>query len=306
MSWSGSWPGAIQALSVPCSARRLLQAVVPLACLALGIRPAVARRDLGGRGAGEPVRGGRARGRRLRRRPDRPPPPPSRASPAAHPGTTGAGLAQLAAGLTLLEGGRAADAVGPLAAADVRRTALADYALAGLAGGLTTLGQPQKAADAAAALVLAYPQSPLLCAALLQERRGRGGRRPPDARAASLRAPADVVSRLRGAARCCGSAVLRLAPGRPEDGVRRVGAARPRRCPRRPRRKDARRSLAALGALLPPRGLARTARARRAEGDGARRRGSLPGRGGAAAREPRARAAGARRRAGPGARWAAR
>ena len=63
----------------------------------------------------------------------------------------------------------------------MRRTALADYALAGMAGGLATLGQPQRAADSAAALVARHPQSPLLCDALSVG--ASSGRRPAARRA---------------------------------------------------------------------------------------------------------------------------
>jgi soluble lytic murein transglycosylase len=83
-----------------------------------------------------------------------------------NPASVAAGLAQLEAGLTLVESGRAAAGIASLESPDVRRTGLADYALAGLAEGYAAMGQAQRAADSAAALVLAHPQSPLLCDAL--------------------------------------------------------------------------------------------------------------------------------------------
>ena len=251
MSWSGSWPGATRAPSVPCSARRLLQAVVPLACLTLGVRPAAAAgtwveaapanpSEAAVRAVVESGATGPAAAAAFAR------------VAAAHPGTTGAGLAQLAAGLTLLDNGRAADAIAPLEAADVRRTALADYALAGLAGGLTTLRQPQKAADAAAALVLAYPQSSLLCAAVLQS---------AEAEECALR-PTRALTHYERLLTSCpgyeGRALLRLATLRVRQGDRQTAYAAwerlDRTLPASPEAKEARRSLAALAALLPPAG----------------------------------------------------
>ena len=168
---------------------------------------------------------------------------------AAHPGTTGAGLAQLAAGLTLLEAGRAADAVAPLEAADVRRTALGDYALAGLAGGLSTLRQPQKAADAAAALVLAYPQSPLLCAAVLQSAEAE------EAAARPTRALPHYEHLLTSCPGYEGRALLRLATLRLRQGDQQTAYAAwerlDRTLPASPEARDARRALASLAALLP-------------------------------------------------------
>ncbi|MET0556550.1 MAG: transglycosylase SLT domain-containing protein [Vicinamibacteria bacterium] len=171
---------------------------------------------------------------------------------AAHPGTAGAGLAQLAAGLALLEDGRAADAVTPLAAPDVRRTALADYALAGLAGGLTTLGQPQKAADAAASLVLAFPQSPLLCTAVLKSAEAEEGAQRP------TRALPHYERLLTSCPGYEGRALLRLATLRLRQGDRQTAYAAwerlDRTLPASPEAKDARRLLPQLASLLPPAG----------------------------------------------------
>jgi hypothetical protein len=169
----------------------------------------------------------------------------------SHPGTTGAGLAQLAAGLTLLEADRAAEAVAPLEAADVRRTALADYALAALASGLSTLRQPQKAADAAAALVLAYPQSPLVCPAVL---------RSAEAEEAAARPTRALPHYERLLTSCPGyeaRALVRLATLRLRQGDRRTAYAAwerlDRTLPASPEARDA-RALAGLAALLPPPG----------------------------------------------------
>jgi soluble lytic murein transglycosylase len=169
---------------------------------------------------------------------------------AANPGTSGAGLAELAAGLALLEGGRTAEAIAPLEASDVRRTALADYALAGLAGGLSSLRQPQKAADAAAALVLAYPQSPLLCAAVL---------RSAEAEEAAARPTRALPHYERLLTSCPGyeaRALLRLAALRLRQGDRQTAFAAwerlDRTLPGSPEAQDARRTLPALAALLPP------------------------------------------------------
>lgn len=81
------------------------------------------------------------------------------------PGTAASGLARLAAGLRLLEGRRAADAVPHLAHPDVQRTLVSDHALVGLGRAQESLGQ----LDAAARSYAAAGQDPagaLACAAL--------------------------------------------------------------------------------------------------------------------------------------------
>lgn len=87
---------------------------------------------------------------------------------AVHPGTTGSGLAQLAAGLALLDADRDADAVPFLLHPDVQRTALTDRAAFGL-------GRAHEAAKKDAAAGQAFlraadvaPQGPLFCPALLR------------------------------------------------------------------------------------------------------------------------------------------
>ena len=87
---------------------------------------------------------------------------------AVHPGTTGSGLAQLAAGLALLDADRDADAVPFLLHPDVQRTALTDRAAFGLA-------RAQEAAQKDAAAGQSFlraadldPQGPLFCTALFR------------------------------------------------------------------------------------------------------------------------------------------
>jgi peptidoglycan lytic transglycosylase len=168
---------------------------------------------------------------------------------AENPASVAAGLAQLEAGLTLVESGRAAAAIPFFESPDVRRTALADYALAGMAEGFAALGQADRAADSAAALVLAHPQSPLLCDALArgaesEERAGRQARSVP------------IYERLLTS--CPGyepRTLLRLATLRARQGEAKLAGAAyerlDREFPASPEAKDARRLLRTLEAQLP-------------------------------------------------------
>ena len=166
-----------------------------------------------------------------------------------NPASVAAGLAQIEAGLTLMEGGRAAAALPFFESPDVRRTALADYALAGMAESFAALGQAQRAADSAAALVLAHPQSPLLCQALAlgaesEEKAGRAARAVP------------VYERLLGS--CPGfepRTLLRLATLRARAGDGKAAGAAyerlDREFPASTEAKEARRTLRTLEAQLP-------------------------------------------------------
>lgn len=247
MSWCGSWPGAIRALLARCSSRRLLPpagAVVLVVAewSAAGahtwVDPGPANpQEAAIRGAIDGGASGPARADALKR------------VAAANPASVAAGLAQLEAGLTLVESGKAAAALPYLESPDVRRTALADYALAGMAEGFAALGQAQRAADSAAALVLAHPQSPLLCDALSrgaesEERAGRAARAVP------------LYERLLTS--CPGyepRTLLRLATLRARGGETKMAGAAyerlDREFPGSPEAKDARRMLRALEAQLP-------------------------------------------------------
>jgi soluble lytic murein transglycosylase len=86
---------------------------------------------------------------------------------AQHPGTTASGLAQLAAGLLLLERGRPVDALAPLQHADVRRTALLDHALFGVARALEGTADA-RAARAYVEAAGANPQGAVVCPALFR------------------------------------------------------------------------------------------------------------------------------------------
>jgi soluble lytic murein transglycosylase len=84
----------------------------------------------------------------------------------AHPGTAASGLARLAAGLLLLDAGQPAEAVAHLRHADVALTAVADYGALALARSLEAK-DARAAADAYQSLLQSFPETPLVCAALL-------------------------------------------------------------------------------------------------------------------------------------------
>jgi soluble lytic murein transglycosylase len=85
----------------------------------------------------------------------------------AHPGTPASGLARLTAAWTLTEDGRGSDAVPHLRHPDIARTALADHAALALARG-SSLTDPVGAAAAYEAIAQSFPDSPLVCAALIE------------------------------------------------------------------------------------------------------------------------------------------
>jgi soluble lytic murein transglycosylase len=81
-----------------------------------------------------------------------------------HPGTVASGLAHVAAGLTLADADRLTEAAAHLRHADVARTALADYAALAVARGIA---DPRGAGEAYQSVVDGFPDTPLLCPALL-------------------------------------------------------------------------------------------------------------------------------------------
>jgi soluble lytic murein transglycosylase len=87
---------------------------------------------------------------------------------AVHPGTTGSGLGQLAAGLALLDAARDADAVPFLLHPDVQRTALVDRAVFGLARAHEAARKDAAAGQAFLRAADLEPQGPLFCAALFR------------------------------------------------------------------------------------------------------------------------------------------
>jgi len=87
---------------------------------------------------------------------------------AAHPGTLVSGLAQLAAGLTLVDGQGGADAIACLTHPDVARTALQDLALRAKGDALEQSGDKSGAAEAYFAAAAARPEGPVVCEALLR------------------------------------------------------------------------------------------------------------------------------------------
>lgn len=87
---------------------------------------------------------------------------------AAFPGTAVSGLAQLGAGLALLDAGRPADAVPALRGSDIARTSLLDRALFGLAQAHEGQGALAEAGSAYVAAADARPDGPVVCPALFR------------------------------------------------------------------------------------------------------------------------------------------
>lgn len=85
-----------------------------------------------------------------------------------HPGTTGSGLAQLAAGLALLDADRDAEAVPFLLHPDIQKTALADRAVFGLARAYETAKKDEAAGPTFLRAADMDKQGPLFCPALMR------------------------------------------------------------------------------------------------------------------------------------------
>ncbi|HEY2944521.1 MAG TPA: transglycosylase SLT domain-containing protein [Vicinamibacteria bacterium] len=85
----------------------------------------------------------------------------------AHPGTLASGLAQLEAGLRLLDERRSAEAIPFLQHPDIRQTHLADYALFAQGEAYANTRDYPRAAAAHLSVLEQYPSSPLRCGALL-------------------------------------------------------------------------------------------------------------------------------------------
>ncbi|MBN2371410.1 MAG: transglycosylase SLT domain-containing protein [Vicinamibacteria bacterium] len=86
----------------------------------------------------------------------------------AHPGTLVAGLARIAAGLSLIESRRVARAATLLGHPDVRLTALSDHALLALARAYRDAGDKPDAGKLFLAAAKAQTGSPLICPALIE------------------------------------------------------------------------------------------------------------------------------------------
>jgi soluble lytic murein transglycosylase len=98
-----------------------------------------------------------------------------------HPGTVGSGLAQVAAGLVLLDADRDAEAVPFLLHPDVQRTALKDRAAFGLARAHEAARKDEAAGQAFLSVADMDPRGTLFCAALLRgaDALSRAGRPQP-------------------------------------------------------------------------------------------------------------------------------
>jgi soluble lytic murein transglycosylase len=134
-----------------------------------------------------------------------------RALAAQSEGTVVGGLARLATGLDLLEAGRAPEAIERLRHDDVRRTAVADRALAALGAAYASRREWGAAARAYVELAGNHPRSPYLCTALYE-----GG----DALAAGGNADQAVPLLER---------MLKECPGRVPEGLMRLGSIHERR-----------------------------------------------------------------------------
>jgi soluble lytic murein transglycosylase len=86
----------------------------------------------------------------------------------SHPGTVGSGLAQLAAGLALLDADRDAEAIPFLLHTDVQKTALKDRAAFGLARAHEAAKKDEAAGQGFLRAADMDPQGPLFCAALFR------------------------------------------------------------------------------------------------------------------------------------------
>jgi soluble lytic murein transglycosylase len=87
---------------------------------------------------------------------------------AAHPGTSGGGLARLAAGFILLDAGRFEEALPVLQHPDIARTALPDHALLAVARAYEGAGDAERALAAYDRLLAEHAASPLRCTALFR------------------------------------------------------------------------------------------------------------------------------------------
>jgi peptidoglycan lytic transglycosylase len=167
------------------------------------------------------------------------------------PGTIVSGLAQLAAGLILVDAERAGDAIPFLTHADVQKTLLFDHALMGLGRAQDALGQP----DAAGQSFLAAAGNPESRSALACEALGRAadvwGKANDSARATS------ALERALG--QCSGyEPRFLLEVGRIEEAAGKNAAAAAaydrldREYPSSEQARDAVARLSALGSFVPP------------------------------------------------------
>jgi TolA-binding protein len=84
----------------------------------------------------------------------------------AQPGTSISGLAQLAAGLYLLDSGSASEAIPALRDPDIYRSGLGDLGLLSLGRALEETGDFPQASQSHLAMATTFPQSPFACVAL--------------------------------------------------------------------------------------------------------------------------------------------
>lgn len=169
---------------------------------------------------------------------------------AQYPSTVVSGLAQLTAGLRLVDAGRPAEAIARLVHADVARTGLRDHALEAVGRAQEALGQPDAAARAYLAAA-AEPDSAVVCAALPRAADVLVRARQPEPAVAALE---QVVA---ACPRDLARSLLALGEARLALGDRAGAAATfdriDRDHPGAAQAREAREALRQLSAQLPPR-----------------------------------------------------
>jgi soluble lytic murein transglycosylase len=159
MSWSASWPAAMQARSAPCRAGSLHLAFLASVVLLLAA-PAQADFWIQADPAGAPEEALRAAA--AQRDAEARVPALERVA-RDNAGSGSSGLAWLAVALDHLDAGRFAEAEAALRQPDVKRTALADRAQLTLARAYEGGKRDAEAARTYTAILEEYPQTPMLC-----------------------------------------------------------------------------------------------------------------------------------------------
>jgi soluble lytic murein transglycosylase len=171
---------------------------------------------------------------------------------AAHPGSATSGLAQLAAGLLLLDAGKPADALPLLRHPDVTRTALVDYAVMGQARALEATNDLAGAGSGYLSAAETRPGGPLACSAFFRAAEALTKSFQPDK---ALEALNRTLTECPGQKARALLAVAALHESRRD--LRAAASAYERieqESPAAPEAREATRRLASLGGVLTPLG----------------------------------------------------